>query len=481
MRKINSISLAVLLSSAIFVSCENDVKISGVDSRYVTLAVTATDGVETKAASSLEQFEAVDLSSDDMPLFLLGSKAVNNEDIFNVPMTKADASEHAYDVNKYGAFTVDMVSSAFPNYAIGAKTGASKVGDYLSLYNDGGEKIEWPSECDGVTFDFWAYNTLAEGSGSYSRSGEIVTYNGVAGTAAADFIVAKTSVKHDHKAQNLVNLKFWHTLSAVKFDFDLNKTDGFQVKKVEIQNVYNNGTFTVNESAAFNEKFVWTATGDAISYTYEPKYDASGNADDITFYIVPQALANVKVVFTLTKGDKTYEIATMGKNLGATQWEPGYVYTYTVANNVLGNVGIQIEENGWVNGNSTKNNVSIKNTKRSTVYVRAALIANWCNDNNQPVMPCNASEISAMQNAVESAWKLGDDSYFYCTVPVQGYANSEALLGSTGFTAPEAPMAGLHLEVKVLAQAVECDTDNASLTAAWGTPKSNGSAIVFKF
>jgi len=493
MKKFNYLSLAALvLVSATIISCKKDVLPEGYDSRYVSVSISAEANAETKALDSVENYDAVDLSTDDTPLFIMGTRTINNAAV-NTPATKGTA----VTIDNINPFTVDMSYPNGTDYVKGAHIGNSQIEDqsysslYASLIDDAGNKVSWPDDCDNVTFNFWGFNALSGAGESFSHNGNTVTYAGVGAdkTAAVmtDFVVANTAFTHKHNEQNIVSLRFYHALAAVKFNFELNPEEGVTIEKVTIKNVKNNGSFTVDPSKSFNSRFTWTTSGDGVDYTYTP---AAGDTDATrTFFIIPQDLTNVVVAFTVNNNGKVFEVTTKGKNLvDSKKWEAGYLYTYTVDKSVVGNVGIAVREPNFTQGDATKSNVFVENTKRSTVFVRAAIIANWCNNNHQPVLPCTSTELAAIQESVGSSWVLATDGYFYYTKSLPGYESSDLLIDETGFTRPTTPrMAGLHLEMKILSQAVECDsngtTANASLTAAWGTPTaaSDNSAIAFTF
>jgi len=455
----------------------------GFDRRFVTVSFSAAGGVETKAGSSVESFEN-EYVVEDVPFVLSASMIQNTADPTEVyPMTKGAA----VTTENLGAFTVDMNHAGSFLYKTGTAGGDSAVGEFSAIIDADGNKIEWPD--DGKAYDFWAFNSLSANE-SYVHEGTFVSYSGVAEDMTAadmtDFVVAFSSVNHDHEAQNLVELKFYHALAAIRFNFDLGSAAdaGFSVEKVEIMNVYNKGLFSFSSSAtSFNNKFNWTPSGDPITYTYRPETDT-----DNTFYIIPQSLDDVQVVFTLVKNGKRYQMASRGNQLvnnpARKMWEPGYVYTYSVSSAYDGNVGIAIDED-FTTGGSIKNDVVVANTKRSTVYVRALIIANWCNDDNNPVYPCSSSDMNEIVASIGDGWVIGGDGFIYYTKPIIGYTSSDNLIDS--FTKPStAPMAGVHFELKVLAQAVECDVvngnANASLIAAWGEVRDyENNPIAFEF
>ena len=102
--------------------------------------------------------------------------------------------------------------------------------------------------------------------------------------------------------------------------------------------------------------------------------------------------------------------------------------------------------------NNTKKDVVITNTSDIKAYIRAAVVANWCNDKGQVVMP--------LENGVKltpgAGWSLNGDYYYYYKDPVEaGKPVPNALFAS--YTAPEALYEGLHLEMDIIVQAIQAE------------------------
>ena len=67
-------------------------------------------------------------------------------------------------------------------------------------------------------------------------------------------------------------------------------------------------------------------------------------------------------------------------------------------------------------------------------------------------------------------WFKGADGFYYYKNPVIGHDETKALISAfeNSLTAPESTFA-LHLEMNIVAQAVEYEGTKASVTAAWGS------------
>lgn len=114
---------------------------------------------------------------------------------------------------------------------------------------------------------------------------------------------------------------------------------------------------------------------------------------------------------------------------------------------------------------TTKSNVNVTNTGDTAAYIRVAVVANWCDADGNIVEPWNSTSLPVL-----GAWDLGTDGYYYYTSPV-------AAGGTTGnlFDSYTPGMNGdLHLEMNVIAQAIQ-STPTSAVEAAWGvTVAGNG-------
>lgn len=112
-----------------------------------------------------------------------------------------------------------------------------------------------------------------------------------------------------------------------------------------------------------------------------------------------------------------------------------------------------------VDGN-IKKNVEIKNNSNIPVYMRVAVVANWCNADGEVVAPWNDySNLS-----IGSNWNRGsDDGYYYYNGTVA--ANTTVTLFNS-YTATGGPE-GAHLEMDIISQVIQAEPTSA-VEAAWG-------------
>lgn len=101
-----------------------------------------------------------------------------------------------------------------------------------------------------------------------------------------------------------------------------------------------------------------------------------------------------------------------------------------------------------VNGAQTKQNVVITNTSNIAAYIRAAVVGYWVKDGNI-VAPWNGS---ITPNA---PWTFTDGFYYYPNPVDAGAAVPTNLF--TSYQQPTPPVEGAHLEMEILAQAIQAD------------------------
>lgn len=119
---------------------------------------------------------------------------------------------------------------------------------------------------------------------------------------------------------------------------------------------------------------------------------------------------------------------------------------------------------------TTKENVAIENTGNTTAYIRAAIVGNWVNDEDEVV--ASADPWSFDNEIIGSGWAKGNDGYYYHKAPVDAGKQTSNLFNS--YTAPSDGPEGAHLEMTIICQAIQSEPANA-VTGVWPvTVGSNG-------
>lgn len=147
----------------------------------------------------------------------------------------------------------------------------------------------------------------------------------------ADLMVAKTAdMAYDNYVSTPVPLQFTHATTAIQFKIGNDLSYNQQVQKIEIQNVYGEGTYDLVTKT-------WTvgATKKNYTLTLNPTFSTAQNpgtvmnGGDGTFFMIPQTLPDdAKVKITFASG-KYWE----GKIGGTGKvWAEGTTKTYTISN-----------------------------------------------------------------------------------------------------------------------------------------------------
>lgn len=136
-----------------------------------------------------------------------------------------------------------------------------------------------------------------------------------------------------------------------------------------------------------------------------------------------------------------------------------------------GEVSCKIEET-FENG--VKSDVKVKNTGTVDAYVRAALVINWVDESGNVYASAPEENSDYTIQLDTENWFEASDGYYYCKNKVVPNSESAVFIiecrQSDSAAAPE----GCHLQVKVIASAIQADPDDA-VQAAWtSVAVSNG-------
>ena len=147
----------------------------------------------------------------------------------------------------------------------------------------------------------------------------------------ADLMVAKTAdMAYDNYVSIPVPLQFTHATTAIQFKIGNDLSYNQEVKKIEIQNVYGEGTYDLA-----TKKWTLGTTKKSYTLTLNPTFSTAQNpgtvmnGGDGTFFMIPQTLPDdAKVKITFASG-KYWE----GKIGGSGKfWAEGTTKTYTISN-----------------------------------------------------------------------------------------------------------------------------------------------------
>lgn len=149
---------------------------------------------------------------------------------------------------------------------------------------------------------------------------------------------------------------------------------------------------------------------------------------------------------------------------------PDVVNTFTP-----GKVSCTVEEPGWQNGNTVKQNVTIKNTGNTDAFIRAAVVATWVDEaGNISATPVESSDYTLQID--NSSW-TELNGYYYCNISVAPNASTPVLITEASPFAGKAP-SGYTLCIDILADAIQSKPDSV-VQECWGVTISEGSVTAY--
>lgn len=125
-----------------------------------------------------------------------------------------------------------------------------------------------------------------------------------------------------------------------------------------------------------------------------------------------------------------------------------------------------------LDGNSKKD-INVKNTGNINAYIRATVIINYVDENDESRVWAIAPEQDVDYTIVwgDSGWNKGADGFWYYTSSIEPEAYTEDLIVSV--TDLGKSPSGFQLSVKVLATAIQADPVSVVIET-WGVTESGG-------
>lgn len=123
------------------------------------------------------------------------------------------------------------------------------------------------------------------------------------------------------------------------------------------------------------------------------------------------------------------------------------------------NVSCEVTQNCDTDGSI----VQVKNTGTVSAYIRAAVVANWM-DKDENIAASVPKEYSYELTCSSGSWVQGTDGFFYYLLPVAPGASTEGNLLTCTVTCPGTPE--YTLSVEVLTEAIQ-STPASAVSEAW--------------
>lgn len=476
--------------------------------------------------------ETIDLSEGDVNLFFTAVEEDNlGNEFLMEPQTKGTiittanfGTERATDFNLW--LTLAGGRMTYSGEGPEAKNiPAVLKGDYWNaMYSNGSEAysnyVHWPAN---TALDFWCWSGADNTSNLViTDDGKQITFdyadNSSTASAQKDLLFAFAGNQTEPSTKGDVDIHFFHALSAVQFCVG-GLDEGVKITDIKLTGVKNSGRGAyvpsgkctipgtdISKDMASGEKdvlngttvenlFVWTEVAGSKTYSTgtigsnntsaATQYDPIGDEATSTFFFVPQDIKDIEIEISVTSSNGK-QTNTLKKKIGLGSvsyetmktWKAGKIYRYTISGS--GEVKVAVSEKldgvDVVGGSTTeitkKEAVSGLNNGTIKSYIRAAVVGNWYNEAGQIVAPFNSS--SVLPTTLNNGWFSAESNgnvlfYYYDTAVEPGTKTSTNLIESyTKANAGAAPIAGAHLELNIIMQAVDARDGKAAAAGAWG-------------
>ena len=480
--------LSVAALSAGLVSCQKDSGETGVQGALGNGAISFGMAFEDPS-QDLTTKGSFELTDDEGNVVLM-----MGEEVFDTPAPEQTKATLINKTNFYTSFQVSGFLGTSPYDGITNQT----VSKQSEKYPDGRHEKwtlsstkTWPGSSD-LEFFAWAPVNTETPAGTWSAAQDFTLTPNASGAGTASFIYTvedaltqqdllmahyfgkgtdNTLGESSAAVDGVATMKFSHALSSVTFKAG-EGLDGIKINSIKLVDIGKKAS--CNVSFESDSTYWWNAPepADTTHYTktFSPAIAAStlSEASGATFLVIPQTFgtgSTARIVLTITCGGVTYNVSSKLADASAdpsrtTTWKAGKTTVYTIN---YGDVGVTIEDE--VTDKNVKQNLVITNTGGVKAYIRAVIVADWCDDEGNVVAPWDSST-GTFTGFHGAGWIPGSDGYYYYTNPVAP-SQSPAPLFET-YTPPVSPVEGAHLEMTIATQAVIWDEKKECVEAAWG-------------
>ncbi|MBO4918277.1 MAG: hypothetical protein J5374_10415 [Bacteroidales bacterium] len=519
----------------------------------------------------------IDLGNINGTNFFLEETITRLDDVTYGPETKGVPGYTENFHSLYGGFTATVYRKG-ESAAYETDGSFTIVNEEKLIYKRKYPNDLWEKE--GLYFFLRTGDQTGVGTPSYNITSGTISfhYDGSSLTTAEaqnDILFTSRAVTNEDEYNKLIDkdngipVFFHHVLAGVKFaignsDADISK--GIAINSVVIKGLYDSGDCVVTplkENDSYTNKdgvyssatqSVWAASGLAASNAskttgfssgdygtpidfdegpFADSFYSAGNEKNLnksdasqTFWFIPQALARTSsetpVTLTInyntsTETDLSWDL-NLSDILSSITWNAGELRTYTIK---IDDVNIKVEDTVTMGTNdaivgASKEAVTVTNTGNTDVFIRAAIVGQWLDKNNNPVFGFTDNvnflyEVDSWYedqfvkttagthgkfydlagykngtNPVNGWYYNSDDGYYYYTTPVppEGVTNElfskyEILRIPHTTNAGEALSKDMYFVLEIATQAISARTSNGTLLdgedayiAAWANAKS---------
>ena len=472
-----------MLVPLLLLSCQrNELAPAEVMTEVIAFSLTSNTGYSASTRAAEDSFVLISDDGTDSLLIQLSDASY----IQDTPITKG-APVTNNNLKEYGE-----------KIALKAFYKGEEFVDDVFIFDESGNvrtsmACYWP-EAENAMVDFWSFHPMEiEQAQDYILSNDASTpylsfyYNQI--KADTDILVDATEQKdmfmayaRQGKGSGSVDLKYIHALSAI--NFQVSKALPGQIKNITITNVYAgarlkyspNGAPEItweldNEKYTLNQDFAQAIEEDFIG---DLSQGITKDINNTIFMLIPQPLAEKTITIEYLREGET-QAKTYTSNIPGEQWEPGKSYTYTMS--LMDGFGIDVETPIQPSSTSAIDGIQIKNSYNKTCYVRAMIIGNWVDEDGNVAAVLDPDEVNLKISPGNSNYVLSNDwennwfydesaNIYYYKKPLKRTESTSYLFEE--FKRPKQHTEGLKLDFVLLVQAVEAESDKASVTAAWG-------------
>lgn len=345
----------------------------------------------------------------------------------------------------------------------------------------------WPNN-EGDYVDFYGYMTVPTTFGWTTKH---QTFNYTLPSNAneqQDLIFAQALNQTKQTVNGKVVLDFYHALSAVLFKVGTLPSDiTIGEMTIALNNVKSSGTCSISNTNNVLS-FAWNTDNSSLeSYSQNfVKNDGYGNGDDISkidselaFMMIPHTFeGNAMLNISFEINGKSYSfdhpLAITDEEGEVTYdgWSPNTKYTYILS--IKESVEVDVDDVVSGENNTIKSDVKIQNTGLADVYMRAAIVGYWVNENGDVVASWD------IKDDVGTFVGLNNDNWFeqggfYYHKNIVKVADFTSALFDKYTLTKSPPIVGASLELNIVVQAVDADENmpwsgisvtNGSLTKA---------------